>query len=184
MKLKKLPPTMDAAARERQAAEIAAADAERRRLLGEQLHEMWLESVKAASYGGPDGYDDGGGTVMAALEAIEPGWRWHEDRIVGHDECDDLVYDWERWRLSSPWLSPEEKAARDRATEEELLAYERTLYGPFWYVERNDPGMRAVAKVKAQAGNAGASKSGDAAVKKRVRKSRKKPVFWSPKKVD
>lgn len=86
-------------------------------------------------------------------------------------------------------LSSEEKAARDRASEEELLAFERSIYGPFWYVERNrDPAKQTVgsewlsAKAKAQGGNL--SKSGDAAPKKRTRKSRKKPVFWSPKKAN
>ncbi len=170
MRLKKLPPAMDAAALERQAAEITAADAERRRLLAEQLHEMWLESVKVSpSSDGGFAYDDGGGAVMAALEAKEPGWRWREDRVVGHDDEDEPVYDWEHWRLSCPWLSPERQAAQEK----ELLAFERELNGPFHYVDRNQDTAKKAEPIKSASGKP-----------RKPRKSRRKPVFWSPKKVD
>lgn len=87
----------------------------------------------------------------------------------------DPYWGWEP--LPVRQLTPEQIAA----SEDELLAFERELYGPFWYVERNsDPrspvkgsqwlsqGKNEKAKAKPKGG----------------RKSRKKPVYWSPKKTD
>lgn len=130
-------------------------------------------------------WDGGVEIILAALEAIEPGWRWSEERIVGY--CDekgrDPHYDWEMPPLPEPpKLTPEERAARDRATEEELLAFQRQMDGPFHYVERNrDPSKPSV-------GSQWLSPNGRAEAKrpkpKGGRKSRKKPVFYTPKQVD
>ena len=85
---------------------------------------------------------------------------WEKNRL----DAEKLDPDYGFTPLPKPReLSPEEKAARDRATDEELLAFERELYGPFWYVERHSVPTKP---------------------EKRPRKSRKKPVFWSPKKAD
>jgi hypothetical protein len=112
---------------------------------------------------------------------------WEKNR----QDAESLHLDYGWTPLPEPReLSPEEKAVRDRATEEELLALERELYGPFWYVERNiDPAKQSVgsewlsAKAKAEArkarnGKPGSTASGKAA-KGKPRKSRRKPVFWT-----
>jgi hypothetical protein len=90
-----------------------------------------------------------------------------------------------------PKRTSEEQAAVDAATEAELLAFERELYGPFYYVERNsDPSkptvgsewLSATAKAEARKGRkVGPTTSGTGKPHK-PRKSRGKPVFWSPKK--
>ena len=101
--------------------------------------------------------DDGGATVLAAwaearwklaeargkLVEYEAGDWWHgwhlalSDQIEGnwlldYDEKGREIWVEEMPPLPRPpELLAEEKAARDRATEEELLAYERKLFGPF-----------------------------------------------------
>ncbi|RXH06298.1 hypothetical protein [Bradyrhizobium vignae] len=141
------------------------------------------ESREAALDGELSEWDGGLEIILAALEEAEPGWRWSEQRIVGyHDEdWDDPIYDWEMPPLPvPPKLTPEEKAARDRATEEELLASERELFGPY-HVDRNSDPSRPV---KGSQWLAHGKNEKAKAKPKGGRKSRKKPVFWSPKKVD
>ncbi|WP_314948873.1 hypothetical protein [Bradyrhizobium cosmicum] len=125
-------------------------------------------------------WDGGIEIVLAALEAADPYWRWSKERIVGYwnGDGDRPVYDWEKQWPPIRQLTPEQIAAQ----EQELLALERELDGPFHYVDRNrDPSKPSVgSQWLSMNGKANANRAKPMG----SRKSRKKPVFWSPKKAD
>lgn len=98
-------------------------------------------------------------------------WAQAYEQNLRDAERLDPKWGWKPLPVRQP--TPDQQAA----LEQEMLAFERKLLGPYHYVDRNtDPSKPSVGSQWLTHGKNAKAKGG--------RKSRKKPVFWSPKKAD